>query len=174
MKAVIFHGWGATSQDNWFPWLKIELEKKGYEVFCPDLPDANYPDQDKWLKKALEFDFDKETVVIGHSSGSILILHLLQKIKVKAAYLVSGFYDDLGLEDIKGLFKTPFDYDIIKTNTDEIVILNSDNDPFISIDHAKELRDKLDCALIVFEGMNHLNNGTGNRAFPELLDLITK
>jgi len=172
MKIAVFHGWGSTSKDNWFPWLKNELEKKGHEVFCPDLPDTEFPDQDKWLKKAMEFKYDENTILVGHSSGSVLILHLLMRFKVKAAYLVSAFLTTLGIDDIKALFKTEFDYEKIKSNAEKIVIMNSDDDPYIPLENVQDLQKKLDSSMIIFEKMEHLSAGTDNFKFPELLSLI--
>jgi predicted alpha/beta hydrolase family esterase len=28
-RVIIIHGWEASPESNWFPWLKNELEKKG-------------------------------------------------------------------------------------------------------------------------------------------------
>ncbi len=175
MKAVIFHGWTSTSQDNWFPWLKSELEKKGFNVLVPDLPDSDYPNQEKWLPIALKLtDYGKDTILIGHSLGSALIMRLLEKIekKVKAIYLVSAFDRDLGIPEIENFFYKPFDYEKIKKTAGKIYILNSDNDSYIPIKIAKNLSKNLKCRLIIFKGKEHLSNGTGDLKFPELRDLM--
>ncbi|MEK6916563.1 MAG: alpha/beta fold hydrolase [Nanoarchaeota archaeon] len=172
MKAVIFHGWGATSKDNWFPWLKNELVKAGFEVYSPDMPNTQNPDQEEWLKEALKLPIDEGTILIGHSLGTVLIMRLLEKIRVKSAYLAAAFDEHLGIEELKNFFYRPFDYDKINKNTKKLVILNSDNDHYIPLNIAKNLQKNLDCGMIIFESMEHLSNGTGNRKFPELLEMI--
>ena len=172
MKIAIFHGWGANSKDNWFPWLKDELEKLGHEVFCPDFPGSQKPKLNEWIKKALEFEIDEKTILVGHSLGTILIQRILEQKKIRSAYLVSAFDYCLDIEELKNFFEEDFDYEQIKQSAKNIIILNSDNDHYISVDIAKRLQKKLDCGMIVFEGMNHLSNGTGNLMFPELLEMI--
>lgn len=49
--ALILHGAGNDSQGNWFPWLKIQLQRKDYTVWVPNLPDFDHPNIKKWLKK---------------------------------------------------------------------------------------------------------------------------
>jgi predicted alpha/beta-fold hydrolase len=34
--AFIIHGAYGKSRENWFSWLKEELEKEGYQVYVPD------------------------------------------------------------------------------------------------------------------------------------------
>ena len=36
--AVIIHGSYGSPDENWFPWLKKELQKIGYKVFVPAFP----------------------------------------------------------------------------------------------------------------------------------------
>lgn len=170
----IFHGWGADSGSNWFPWLKTELEKNAFSVTCPDMPNTHTPKQEEWIAKALEFRYDENTILIGHSLGTILILRLLEKsmIKAKAAYLVSAFDNCTGYSELQTFFETPFDYAAIKRNCGNITMLSSDNDPFIPMSVAERLAGNLGCRLIVFKNREHLNMGTGSFQFPELLEIV--
>jgi uncharacterized protein len=177
MKAIIFHGWGSNSKDNWFPWLKFELEKKGFEVYCPDLPNSQNPKEEEWIKAAMKLSpYDENTIFIGHSLGTVLMMRLLEKQEtpIKACYYVSAFDKPLGIAEIKDFFKWGFNYWKIKTGAKKKYILNSDNDPYIPLDTAERLSRMIDAKLIVFKNKEHLSAGTGDCKFPELLELITK
>ncbi|EKE07220.1 MAG: hypothetical protein ACD_18C00151G0001, partial [uncultured bacterium] len=40
MKRVfIIHCWSGGPNDDWRPWLKVELEKLGYQVYNLSMPD---------------------------------------------------------------------------------------------------------------------------------------
>lgn len=53
-KAVLLHGGSNNSRGNWLPWLKEELEKRGYQVWSPDLPESDHPNWRKWLEFILK------------------------------------------------------------------------------------------------------------------------
>jgi uncharacterized protein len=172
MKALILHGWGSTSKDNWFPWLKATLEKEGYAVACPDLPDPQNPSQAAWLETVREH-VDPDTILVGHSLGAVLILRLLENMKAKSAYLVAGFDQDLGIPEIANFFKQGFDYESIRSNCSDITLLYSDNDPYIKSSISVALAERLRCKKVLFKGKGHLSAGTaGDRMFPELKDMI--
>lgn len=40
---LVLHGWWWKSSENWFPWLKNELEFKVDELFIPNLPSSQFP-----------------------------------------------------------------------------------------------------------------------------------
>ena len=46
--ALILHGTDGTPQDNWFSWLGEELQKKGYQVWVPQLPEADKPNPETY------------------------------------------------------------------------------------------------------------------------------
>jgi predicted alpha/beta hydrolase family esterase len=50
--AIILHGTGDTPTDFWFPYIKENLEKRGYSVWLPQLPNAEKPNLKDWLGKA--------------------------------------------------------------------------------------------------------------------------
>lgn len=180
--ALILHGTDATSQDNWFAWLGKELERLNWNVWIPDLPEANKPSVKRYntfLKSQKEFDsIDNETVMIGHSSGAVAILGFLQTlpkdIVVKQIILVGVFKNDLGWDALKELFDDPFDFEMIKTHVKEITLIHSDNDPYIPLDQAEYLADQLDGELIILKGQKHFSASMDPKytKFPFLLELL--
>lgn len=48
--SIILHGAGCSPNSYWLPSIKSFLEKNDYEVWVPQLPDADNPDLKKWLK----------------------------------------------------------------------------------------------------------------------------
>jgi uncharacterized protein len=180
--AIILHGTGNTPEGNWFKWLKSELEHRKYEVWLPQLPDAEMPNADKYNKLLLngDFNFNKETLLIGHSSGAVSILNLLQELpestKVKAVFLVGAFKEPLDKAARSELFPKPFDFDRIKSHSGKFIFIHSDNDPYCPLEDAKFLSEKLDGKLVVEKGQGHFNLEAGPqyKQFPLLLELIDR
>ena len=180
-KFLILHGTGASPEENWFMWLKGILIGRGHEVWLPQLPNADKPNPNTYNEFILaneNFAIDSETILIGHSSGAVAILSLLDNVPystvVKAAVLVSAFKDDLGWDALKDLFIEPLDFKQIKTRCKKFVLLHSDNDPYVPLEHANYLSSILGGKLIVTEGQGHFNTeqSADYKSFPELLELI--
>src|ERR1035437_4734983 len=130
--AVIFHGTGGSPDAYWIPWLKTELEKQGYDVQVPQLPNTNSPEVSETLPFVLNnIQVDEDTVLVGHSSGGSLILSVLENIqpKVKRAILVAGFYKQLS-GDRNNMIQDSYDWDKIKQRSKDFIFINSDNDPW--------------------------------------------
>jgi predicted alpha/beta hydrolase family esterase len=180
--AIILHGTDNTPEGNWFRWLEKQLRQRGYEVWLPTLPDADTPDAKKYNQQLLSrgFDYNSETILIGHSSGAVSILNLLQELpkdtKIRAAFLVGAFKGPLGLESRSALFPKPFDFEKIKSRCRKFVFIHSDNDPYCPLEEAEYLSAQLDGELVIKNGQGHFNLETGPEyeKFPFLIGLIDK
>ncbi len=177
-RAIILHGTASSSQNNWFPWLKQELETLGYEVWVPDLPDAQQPNIDTYNKFLLSSNWDfNDNLIIGHSSGSVAILGLLQalpeNITVNTALLVGTFRGNLDRDDLKDV-DIPYDYERIKNKAKQFIVIHSDNDPYCPLEGAKWVANQLGTEIVLFPGMQHFSSHLDPKfaQFPELLDLI--
>lgn len=178
--AAILHGTDSSPDANWFQWLKKELDRRGYRVWLPQLPSADKPSvciYNPFLESGWEYN--EETVMIGHSSGAVAILNFLNKMPddfhIKKALLVGSFKDDLGWDALQDLFTYEWDFEKIKSKSDEFVFIHSDNDPYCPLEHAEYLSKKLDGELVVMTGQKHFSTGTVGEKytqFPELLKYL--
>jgi len=175
---IILHGAGETPNSFWIPYAKKELEKKGYEVWIPQLPDTDNPVLDKWLPPVLnQGKFSEETIIISHSAGGPLALSVLENIsvKIKKAILIAGYSAPLP-EGANDILQNNYDWQKIKENVKDIIFINSDNDPWACDDkQGKKMLDNLGGTLIIRHGEGHMGSDKFNqpyREFPFLLRLI--
>lgn len=182
-RAVILHGTRADHTHNWFPWLKTELEKLGYKVWVPDLPQADRPNMERYNEFLLGQGWDfRDNLIIGHSSGAVAILGLLQALpeqtKINTAFLVGSFTkrlsEDPSWDMLTELFYKPFNFEAIKKKAGKFIFVHSDNDPFCPLEQAQDLHGKLGGEFVLMPGMGHFTQKLDPKfdKFPELLKLI--
>jgi uncharacterized protein len=176
--AIIFHGSGSTPKSFWFPYLKKELEALGYEVWVPQLPNAEHPKLSDWLPFALKNGkYGEETVLVGHSAGCPLILSILDNIDVKVSkvLLVAGFVKPLS-PGPELMLQEKYDWYKIKCNSNEFYFINSNNDPWGCDDkQGKYMFDRLGGDQIILPGAGHMGSDKFNqpyKEFPMLVELI--
>lgn len=174
-KALFLQSWYSTLNDNWYPWLEEQLEKKGYETNFTDIPEIrkDTPDMQKILKQIESMKFvDKNTTVIAHSIGSLLAMRLAEKVQFKRMILVSGWdFDDL-TEGHKLFWKNKIDHAAIKKNVKEIYVVHSDNDPYITTSQAQDMANRLGAKFMLIKGGGHFQAKDGYTKMPKLLTLI--
>ena len=184
--ALILHGAGNNSQGNWFPWLKNELEVRGYKVWLPDLPNSDVPIQKDWLGTIFfnkDWEFNEDSIIIGHSAGATLILRILERLreslKIKKVIFVACPLDKGKFPEFFGykedLTREPFNWDKIKNSGKDFIFVASNNDPYDCGErHAKLLHEKLGGQLIIKsrEGHFNLEVSPSYKEFPLLLTLI--
>ena len=178
-RVILLHGNGNShGTDQWYPYIKRELEKKGITCEAPDLPDNELARSKYWFpyfEKVL--NLGPNDLIVGHSSGALAILKYAEKHKIGASILVGTYYTDLGYEDERksGYFDTPWDWDKIKANQEWTAIFASTDDPYIPITEPRFIRDQLDSEYFEFKDQGHFGGEKNPKLeFPELLKFIEK
>lgn len=177
--ASIFHGTSGSPNHFWHPYVKNQLEKLGYEVWVPQLPDPDNPNINNWLPFVLNNkQFDEQSVLIGHSAGCPLVLSILEKIevKIKLAIMVAAFYKPLDKLNKELILQSEYDWKKIKAHCSHSVIINSDNDPWGCDDKmGRDLFEKMGEDLIIRHSEGHMGSEKFNqpyREFPLLVNLV--
>ncbi|MFA6461176.1 MAG: alpha/beta hydrolase [Candidatus Woesearchaeota archaeon] len=179
-KIFIIHGSYGSPEENWFPWLKTELEELGCKVFIPKFPTPNNQSLSSWMKvfKPCEMLIDENSILVGHSLGPAFILHLLERHKVKSAFFISGFVGKLNHPDFDLINDTfvnhHFDWQKIRSNCSTFQIYHSDNDPYVPLDRAEEIARFLEIKVKIIKNAGHFNKAAGYTTFPLLLEEIKK
>ena len=177
-KVFIIHGWGGSPDSNWFPWMKKELEKENIEVVAPQMPNADFPRMGEWLSfmRQIIGKADENVFLIGHSLGVIAILCYLESLKedekIGGIVLAAGFSQSIGIPEIENFFETGIEYEKIKNSVEKIVIINSDNDPYVPLEQGKIMEEKLGGKLVVLHNAFHINEGNGYFEFPVGLEKL--
>lgn len=172
-----------SSKGHWYPWIKSEFEKLGYEVWVPDLPNANMPNNREVADLLLGsgWDFDG-SLVIGHSSGAMQLLYLLQNldegVAVSTAVMVSAFDRPVPGMEVQhiGLFSEPYNYDAIQNHAKSRIFIHGVDDPWCPLQGARNLARHTNSEMVEINGGGHFSTSLDARwkEFPELVDALNQ
>jgi leucyl-tRNA synthetase len=173
---VLLHGFTGTPKNDFFPWAEQELNKAGNDVYVPELPNTDKPDAVEQAKYVLEHaNFNDQTVLLGHSYGSVGALRVVEQLKspIKKLVLVAAFAKP-GFLDKERVFEKStdwhFDFEKIKSNVQQIIILRDTTDPIVPADRADFLAEKLGGKIVDFKA--EANHVTGDKEPVVLKNLI--
>ena len=174
-KVLILHGYEGSDYPHWQDWLAKELVSLHYEVHFPTLPNKNHPTLNEWLlyleKELQGFDPD---IVVGHSLGNILWFHALQKLKVKdidTLILVAPVRKNCVMKEIKTFFPYELPQNLRAKNA---LLIVSNNDEYINLKEAQEIKRALNINMLVLENAGHINPKSGYTTLDEVLQYISK
>ncbi len=184
-RAIIVHGWASHPEHGWFPWLKQQLEQRGYAVSVPAMPHPLIPTIQDWvetLQKTVGKP-DNETLFIGHSIGCQTIMRYLatQQTQVKGAIFVAGWFELLGLKNApqrigaKPWLETPIDFTALNQVLPYSIAIFSDGDRYVSFPENSALFSLHLKSDIVFDpAKKHFSGNQGIFEVPSILDAIEK
>jgi len=177
MKKVIFiPGNGGSSLDDiWFPFLKMGLERSGIQVIAEEFPDNYLARESYWipfLKDQLKAD--AQSILVGHSSGAIAAMRFAEKHRLIGSVLIGAYHTDLDntMEKQSGYFDRPWNWEAICKNQEWIIQFASLNDPFIPIEQARYVHEKLGTEYHEYSDRGHFGSDTKAIEFPELLEAL--
>lgn len=173
--ALILHAWQNTADAHWYPWLKRELEIRGYTVYLPDIPtmntmSPNLPAQMNYIEK--EIPLLTDLVVFGHSLGTLLAMRLAEKHQFLKMFLISGWdFDDLTYEH-QSFWPNKVNHNAIKKNVKNIYVISTNNDPYMTEFTMKEMSKRFGATYIFIKDAGHFTKDSGRTRIPELLTYL--
>lgn len=172
---LIIHGSFGSSEGNWFPWLKEQLEKDNKKVLIPQMPvGIDKQNFDSWSEVLNKIDINEFTTIIAHSIAPIFICKYLitNKIKVKKLIFVCGFNNYFGINRDFDTVNGPMyidNYTDIKNYCDNIICYYSDNDPYVKYEVEKEFASSISNKEYVIKDGGHINSESGYTSFEAIL-----
>lgn len=92
------------------------------------------------------------------------------------AVIVGACYTDLGDEKEKksGYYNKQWEWDKIKQNSSWIIQFASVDDPYIPVQEARHIRDRLKTEYFEFADQGHFGSDVGKTEFSEIVDAIRR
>lgn len=185
-RIFIIHGWGATPESEWLPWLAKNLRGKGFSVEVPAMPDTENPKIEAWVShlEKIVGRCDENTFFIGHSIGCQAIMRYLEKIsgdeKAGGVVFVAGWLTLTGLESEEERMvsspwiNTPIDLEKVRRRAKKFISIFSDNDPFVPAENWEMFSEKLSAEIIVEKGIGHFSDDDGVKELPVAFEAVLK
>jgi len=185
-KVYIIHRWDGNPKADWYIWLKDRLQDMGFDVDILAMPDPEKPDVKEWpafiREKAGEPN--DNTLFIGHSVGCQAILRYLQKSQTSAlgVICVAGWFTlkDLETEEEKEIAKpwidiSSVDFQKIKENVGDLVVIFSNDDPYVPLeDNIKIFEDKLGAKIVIQQSKGHFTEEDNIHELPIVLEKVSE
>lgn len=178
MRSIV-HRWSGKPDMDWYPWLKVELEKLDYTVTVPTMPDTDYPRIEPWVATLTHNAQESgDLLLIGHSVGCQTILRYLENTDLEVdAVFVAGWFKLMGLElesveIARAWEETPIDYGKVRPKLRRSVAMFSRDDPYVPLSNTVPFRDKVGATIIELDSYGHFNEDAGVTKVPELITVI--
>ncbi|MBA1432764.1 MAG: alpha/beta hydrolase [Epsilonproteobacteria bacterium] len=161
-KVLLLHGWGGSDYPHWQSWLAGEIAKDYGCVNFLKFSDYDAPKLDVWLRElTLTLKDFKPDIVICHSLANTLWFHACHQnilTQVQKLYLVAPPSLQCSVTELKEFFPMQIPANLF---ADDVLLITSTNDPYLTQTEAKELQKSLNIKMKVVQNGGHLNAQSG-------------
>jgi predicted alpha/beta hydrolase family esterase len=185
-RVFIIHGWDSSPDDAWLPWLKKELEARGFDAIVPVMPNPFVPVIGEWIGhlRTVVGAVRASDIFVGHSVGCQTILRYLESQSdmpfAVPVLCVAGWFTLHGLESeeekqiARPWLETPIDFDAVRNMCAPLDVILSDDDPYVDLTENKRIfENDLGGSVVVEHVMGHFSIEHGGvRELPLVLDII--
>lgn len=185
-RVVIVHGFGASIDDHWFPWLAHATP--GAERIA--LPVATTPAAETWISTVADAigRLDPETAVVAHSLGCVTVAQAVRRVADSADRLglfiaVAPFAQALptiGDPDLDAFIADGLDAFIdmdlvsIQDLIERVEVVRSDNDPIVPPIASDQFAHALGADVHVVPGAGHFLAREGIEQLDIAQDLLAR
>lgn len=174
MRAIIVHGWMAYPEFAWLPWLKKELESRGFETETLLLPNAEFPDRMTWSHAIRRAITSPETILIGHSLGCSAIMFALEEYSgdpVSQVICVEGFGRPFLMPLRMWFGSSDLNIERIKPKARVWTFIHSENDPLVPFAEGEWLARRFGAEVVRIK-KGHVTQEEGYTELPEVIEAI--
>lgn len=172
----VIHGYTASPEENWFPWLQQQADQHGIDLKVLRLDPSEQPQLQVWDQKIKDQlgVLNKDSILIAHSLGCLATLHYLshelQQQRIRKLVLVAGFNGRLGrLEEVNTFIDAAvIDFDLLRQQVDERVVIYSDGDDRVLPKFSLEQAESLNARVIAGKHQGHFIDSEGCTELPEV------
>lgn len=176
----IIHAWDESPQSCWYPWLKEQLESRGFEVSVPVMPEPAAPNMEAWIGtlQKLVPNPDEQTYFVGHSIGCQTILRYLAKLpdgqRAGQAIFVAPWAHLVNLDKesqqiAKPWLETSLDWRAARAHCSNFTAFFSDDDQWVPVSEEQIFKDNLRADTRMFHQMKHFDSVD---TLPEILEVV--
>lgn len=175
MRVILVHGFNASPQMNFHPWLADQLRDRGFEVVVPELPlstkeELNLPEIIETMKSQIGY-LKNDDILLGHSLGAFIILQYLEAVEMtetpRAVIMVAAPWN-VSKPELRRLFLVDLDADVLMWKAREYIVVHSKDDQLVPFEHGQHLARAFKAKFVTTESDGHFMN----EQYPVLLETI--
>lgn len=183
-RVVVVPRWGATPEDDWYPFIARELGEHAVQILA--MPEPSRPTLEAWVPAVSAALGDDpyalaQTLLVGHSVGAQAALRALAALgsgrAVARLLCVAGWFSvDARWDEIRPWIEAPIDDAAVAEGAHRIRVLLSTDDPFTT-DHEANARawaDRFDAEVVVVPGARHFDATQAPTVLEQIRELFVQ